>query len=233
MKSIEVIVPRVLVKKHYPHPEFYGESIVELANGMETDVYTDEEGRLFTITGEIDLIEYLKQNQADDEVIRFEKNGLCIRSIKWDDVNTLFKWFNQITNYSYNELGLSLESVEVFVSHSISMNSHLFMISQNSIDVGIVSYSIFDDLAIVGLEIYLKEKISSLMVDKALNCIIEYLSSKIGTNIIETIIFDTDSYTEEILTRNGFKFISNNYEFAVSFEDIKKGHLYRLNIKND
>jgi hypothetical protein len=30
MKSIEVIIPRALVKKQYPHPEFYGESIVEV-----------------------------------------------------------------------------------------------------------------------------------------------------------------------------------------------------------
>lgn len=63
MKSIEIIVPRHLVIKYYLHPEPYGEYIVELVNGMWTDVYTNENGVLFTITNDETLITYLKTHQ--------------------------------------------------------------------------------------------------------------------------------------------------------------------------
>ena len=46
MKSIEVIVPRKLIKKFYLHPEPYGDGayVVDLINGMFTDVFYREEG---------------------------------------------------------------------------------------------------------------------------------------------------------------------------------------------
>lgn len=59
MKSIEVIVPKELVVNYYPHPEEYGEVIVELQNGMITDVYTNDKGELFTITNDEDIIKYI------------------------------------------------------------------------------------------------------------------------------------------------------------------------------
>ena len=44
MKSIEVIVPRSLIKKFYLHPEPYGDGayVVDLVNGMFTDVFYRE-----------------------------------------------------------------------------------------------------------------------------------------------------------------------------------------------
>ncbi len=75
MKSINVIVPRMLVKEHFPHFEDYGESIVELLNGMTTDVYTNELGDLYTITNDKPLIKYLKQNPIPDKTYRFTFNS--------------------------------------------------------------------------------------------------------------------------------------------------------------
>jgi len=63
MDSRKVIVPRKLVMETHPHPEPYGEAIVILENGMWTDVYTDDDGNLFTITNDDELIEYLEKNQ--------------------------------------------------------------------------------------------------------------------------------------------------------------------------
>ncbi|MDX9692243.1 MAG: hypothetical protein RBT45_07275 [Acholeplasmataceae bacterium] len=61
MRSIEIIVPKFLIKAYYPHPEPYGEKIVELLNGMVTDIYTRDNGEIFTITNDISLIKYLKK----------------------------------------------------------------------------------------------------------------------------------------------------------------------------
>ena len=66
MESIEIIVPRILIKYYFPHPELYGESIVELVNGMITDVYANDNGLLFSITNDDELIKYLRNNQIKD-----------------------------------------------------------------------------------------------------------------------------------------------------------------------
>ena len=58
MNSIEVLVPRNVIKV-YPHPEPYGDGVCcDLINGMFTDVFYREEGH-FTITNDDALIAYL------------------------------------------------------------------------------------------------------------------------------------------------------------------------------
>ncbi|MCU0105673.1 hypothetical protein N7603_08380 [Acholeplasma vituli] len=58
MNSIEIIVPRNLIKKFYPHPEPYGDGyyVVDLVNGMYTDVFYKEERDFVTITNDKKLI---------------------------------------------------------------------------------------------------------------------------------------------------------------------------------
>jgi len=229
MKSIEVIVPRVLVKKHYPHPEFYGESIVELKNGMDTDIYTDEDGYLFTITNEEELIEYLQENYIDDQEIILESSQLKLRSINHHDTDLLFDWFNQKTNYTYNDLGLDKDSVITYISHSRTVYSHLFMINVNGIDLGLIGYTVIDGVAIINLEIYLKDRIKDFGIDETIRLIMDYISKNYDIQKFQTIVFSDDEYSKKILFRNEFKFIDDDYEFAVSFEDIKKGFLFEKN----
>ena len=61
MKSVETIVPKELIKQYYQHPQDYGDFIVELINGMYTDVYIKEDGGLITITNEVELIKFIRQ----------------------------------------------------------------------------------------------------------------------------------------------------------------------------
>lgn len=63
MSSKKVLVPKKLIVERHPHPEPYGEAIVVLKNGMHTDIYTDDDGSLFTITNDDELIEYLELNK--------------------------------------------------------------------------------------------------------------------------------------------------------------------------
>ena len=77
MKSREIIVPRNLIKKFYPHPEPYGDGsyVVDLINGMYTDVFYREEGDFITITNDKGLISYLKKNQIKPREF-FLRNGV-------------------------------------------------------------------------------------------------------------------------------------------------------------
>lgn len=77
MKSIEVIVPRSLIKKFYLHPEPYGDGayVVDLANGMFTDVFYREMGDFVTVTNDKEIISYLKTNHVMPRTY-FLRNGV-------------------------------------------------------------------------------------------------------------------------------------------------------------
>ena len=64
MKSIEIKVPRNLIQKFYRHPEPYGEDafVVDLVNGMHTDVFKKTDGEFVTITNDEELVAYLMKN---------------------------------------------------------------------------------------------------------------------------------------------------------------------------
>ena len=94
MKSIEVIVPRKLIKKFYLHPEPYGDGayVVDLINGMYTDVFYREEGGFITITSEKDLITYLKKNQSISNDYFYRDGVYSFRQINDDDHELLDSW---------------------------------------------------------------------------------------------------------------------------------------------
>jgi len=92
MKSIEIKVPRNLIQKFYPHPEPYGDGdyVVDLINGMYTDVFYREEGDFVTITNDSKLISYLKKNQIKSRHYFF-RNGVYSLRIKEDIDNQNIK----------------------------------------------------------------------------------------------------------------------------------------------
>ena len=90
MKNV-FYVPRLLVKHHLPHPELYGETLVELLNGMITDCYTDEEnGRLFTITNDEELI---KDFNLDIYTLFSKQKIITIKYSKYIDKDVWVKFF--------------------------------------------------------------------------------------------------------------------------------------------
>lgn len=95
MKSIEIKVPRNLIKKFYPHPEPYGDGdyVVDLVNGMYTDVFYREEGDFITITNDKELISYLKKNQMSPRGDYFFRNGVySLRHVADYDSDVINEW---------------------------------------------------------------------------------------------------------------------------------------------
>lgn len=94
MKSIEISVPRNLIKKFYPHPEPYGDGdyVVDLINGMYTDVFYREEGDFITITNDKDLITYLKKNQMKPREYFFRNGVYSLRHVQNCDSELIEGW---------------------------------------------------------------------------------------------------------------------------------------------
>lgn len=65
MRTKNIVVPRHLIDYFFPHPEPdpYGEVMVMLKNGMYTDVFTDDNGDLYTPTNDVALTKYLRKNR--------------------------------------------------------------------------------------------------------------------------------------------------------------------------
>lgn len=94
MKSIEVIVPRNLIKKFHLHPEPYGDGayVVDLVNGMFTDVFYREMGDFVTITNDKEIISYLKMNHVMPRNY-FLRNGVFSFREKEDcDLQLIEEW---------------------------------------------------------------------------------------------------------------------------------------------
>ncbi len=96
MKSIEISVPRNLIRKFYPHPESHrdGDHVADLINGMYTDVFYREEGDFITITNDIELITFLKKNQMVPRDYFFRNGVYSLRQVADCDNYLIDDWKN-------------------------------------------------------------------------------------------------------------------------------------------
>lgn len=194
----------MLIKHHLPHPEVYGESLVELLNGMVTDVFTVENGDLITETNNLKLIEYLKQNDIQEASYVLENDGIRLRSINLSDSEFVLRWMNQQTNYSYNEVKYELEDIRIFISHAISSSSHLFIIEKDNMPTGIAGYDTVDLNGIIDIKIYEKKILSGDDATIIINLLVEHVHKMHHVNQIYSVIFKGDQYSDKLYTKNGF-----------------------------
>ncbi len=97
MKTREIIVPRDLIKKFYPHPESYGDGdyVVDLINDMYTDVFYREEGDFITVTNNKALISYLQKNQLKSREYFFRNGVYSLRHVKDCDSLLIQYWIKR------------------------------------------------------------------------------------------------------------------------------------------
>jgi len=228
-ESIQVIVPRLLIKKQFPHPELYGEILVELLNGMITDVYTDiEDGHLFTITNDEELINYLLENKIDEPFIEIKNKELTFRTLLHKDRDLLLKWFNSelLNQYEYN-----MQNIIEFISHTISSLSHQFIINYKDKDIGLFGYSITGDATNINLDIYyhevIKEEVENFIFKNALN----YIDNNISVKKLSTIILASDNKKIALFFNNGFDITETIY-LPVSETGYKEAYVLTLDLIN-
>ncbi|MGE4378578.1 MAG: hypothetical protein AB7E16_01540 [Candidatus Izemoplasmatales bacterium] len=164
MKSIEIIVPRNLIKKFYPHPEPYGDGdyVVDLVNDMYTDVFYREEGDFITITNDKELISYLRKNRVKPREY-FIRNGVfSFRHIEACDKELIDEW---------NDLSSISIQLDIFNKHNLPSE---FMFCFYWIEVGIIM--IKENR--MTLDIFEKKMIHMIDIGIALDLLIEHLKAK-------------------------------------------------------
>ncbi|MFA5542624.1 MAG: hypothetical protein WC008_04395 [Bacilli bacterium] len=164
MKSIEIKVPRNLIQKFYQHPEPYGDGnyVVDLINGMYTDVFYSEEGDFFTITNDYKLISYLKKNQLKQRDYFF-RNGVYALRIKEEiDNQNIEDW---------NSTSPILIKLEIPQEHNLPNE---FMFCFYWIEVG---YATIENRTMT-LRVYEKNLIRMTDIDVAIDLIIESIKNR-------------------------------------------------------
>lgn len=161
MKSINVKVPRELIVKFYPHPEVYGDFVVDLVNGMYTDVYYREDGDFITPTNDTKLIRYLKDNPRKSREYLYRNGVFSLRKIFDYDHHTFREW-----EFS------SSKKIEVELSN-INQKQFELILCYKWVEVGLVKLS-SNKLTLI---IYEKELIDDLDINIAFDLIRQYLSN--------------------------------------------------------
>lgn len=227
MKTKNVIVPRKVVLRHETHPEPYGESIVVFENGMFTDVYTDEKGRLITNTNNKKLIAYLRNISHEDETIVIRTDSIRLRSISILDFELIYLWFATSPIYRYDLIKDCDEAVRTFISHSITINSHVFILSK-IIDFGLIGFTVVDNVAVVTIDIFDREDINENETTEMISTVINYIVSNYGLLKINVLSPENESLLNSTFSELGFKKLDGNPIVRKTLSGTVIEHIYEL-----
>jgi hypothetical protein len=205
METRKIIVPRSIIKRHLPHPEYYGESIVELSNGMVTDVYTDLDGSLFTETNNEKLIYYLSKQKIKDEPTLIKLGHLLLKSISIEDANQIHDWFLISPFRRAQSIENEIDIVYEYISHAKTINSDVFIVSNKDVPIGLIGYTIINHVGILSCDIY---NLSIIIVNELLQSLeqIKYhLLGRYKLNKLLFHVFEYDYFMKTILDQSSFK----------------------------
>jgi len=160
--------------------------MVELQNGMITDVYYNEEHDFITITSEVDLIEYLNSQEITPTEYYFRNGVFTLRETNVDDIQRLESWRIQepikVTD------SIPLKNIQIKERMIIPK----FMVATFYwIEVGTVEIFQIKDCINMTLEVYEKRYLENSIqkglltkfdIDIFLHLIKEYLNSKLLKN---------------------------------------------------
>jgi hypothetical protein len=200
MKTRKMIVPRYVIERHFPHPEFYGESFVLLENNMTTDVYTDLDGRLYTETNNKYLIKFLNACNQAEEQCKLVKDFVQLTALNALDQDQIKSWFMISPLKRFDLIADSDDLTRQYISHSKTKNSEVFMIEINQKKVGFIGFTRIDQVIIIHIEIYEHNFIS---IDDMCN-IIQLLNEQLKIRYSPMkVIFLTNEY--DVLLNDALK----------------------------
>jgi hypothetical protein len=204
MKTRKMIVPKSIIRRYLPHPEFYGESIVELDNCMTTDAFTDLEGELYTETNNDKLIKYLSKKKKKDEPTLIKTNHILLNSITREDSNQIHEWFLMSPFRRAQSVENEMDIVYEYISHAKTTNSDVFIISKSDKQIGLIGYTIIDNVGILSCDIYNHLDIMIDDVYDLLEHLKDHLLGRYNLNKLLFHVFDFDGFMQEVLEQSIF-----------------------------
>lgn len=199
METKNVFVSRSIIKHYLPHPEYYGEALVELDNGMVTDVYTNEFGELFSPTNDEKLIQYLNMFHEYYPSTYLFDGEIAIQTIAHQVLSMVHKWLyeDNLTEETYR---LCLE----FISHANTMTSQMFITLYQSSPTGLISYQQISDQVLVFIKQFVFSNVTNEQVDTYFDLMMNDIKKRFLTSKFVAYVLENDSHQIETLIRQGF-----------------------------
>ena len=205
MKTRNMLVPRNIIKRHLPHPELYGESIVELENGQVTDVYTDSRGFLYTPTNNETIIKYLSQSFIAPEPTQIVFGTIRLRSVTMKDLNRINTWFEVSPLRRHHLIHDSLDITKEFISHAKTMNSDVFMIYINGQPVGFIGFTVIGETALLQSELYETHLITKKAMEEVIALMKDYMLEHFELKRLLFHVFEHDTLIIDALDASVFE----------------------------
>jgi hypothetical protein len=210
MSLKRIIVPKKLIQKHCPHPEFYGESLVILENNMVTDVYTNDEGELITETNNDQLIDYLEKTKCEQRSAEIIHNEICMHSIKLSHLSKLKTWFEMGAFKKFGLVRGDDDMIRQYISHAQTLNSDVFMTTIQTKETALTAYTIIDGVALMHTEVYDARNLSSHHLDQIIHMIQQHVLSHYSLQQLIFSVYEFEEAMIEALERSNFKKVDTN-----------------------
>lgn len=224
METKNVFVSRTIIKHYLPHPEYYGEALVELENGIVTDVYTNESGELFSPTNDEKLIQYLNMFHEYYPNTYLFDGEIAIRTIAHQDLSTVHEWLYE-DNLTEETKRLCLE----YISHANTMKSQMFITLYQSNPTGLISYQQISDQMLVFIKQFDFINGTDDQVDTYVHLMMNDLKKRFLTTKFVAYVLENDCHQIEILVRHGFiRVIDDLCNIPILGQGIKRLIKYEL-----
>ncbi|MFP4078151.1 MAG: hypothetical protein ACLFUQ_03290, partial [Candidatus Izemoplasmataceae bacterium] len=214
------------------HPEPYGESIVELVNGMHTDVFTNEAGELVTMTNDAGLIRYLKDHPSDDPAFTMEKGALRIRSMHFQDASLLKKWMNSNDNWLLQGQDYSDEEIRIHISHAITYGSHAFIVEIDDKPIATIIYDLHEEDLLFDLRVYEKNSLDDEDAKTTFKLIKDHVDGRLTYRRMLAHVLKKDRYHRLLYGKLGFKSVdAMAFDTPVSSKNDEKTLVFEYTVE--
>lgn len=206
MKSIKLVIPRMLIIGFYQHPEPYGEFIVELENGMTTDVYKENDGSLYTLTNNDELISYVNNKVIETTIFKVRENDILMRSAEKKDVKIIIEYYkNNIDNFKDDIEFDELDSYLYINKYKTEKSDTLVIGLKNEISA-IIQFNYSRKYKNMFFDLYIMNNVelNPIEVDSILNMFIRHVQSLYSIETIFTEVYEKDNLMINTLIRNKF-----------------------------
>ena len=178
MDSIQIKVPRKLIKKFSPHPEDYGDYVAILQNNMYTDVYYDETEDFLTITNDKNLISYLNDQKSTATKFVFRNGVFSFKEIQDVDIDFLSNRTKNIPDYNEVIRKSQCYNIKEFDQNQIENFPKRLIFMYKWIEVGVVEITLKKSEVSLTIEIYENHLIDESNFDICLLVLKEHLLNK-------------------------------------------------------
>jgi RimJ/RimL family protein N-acetyltransferase len=140
-----------------------------------------------------------------DKPMLMKSDHLLLKSISVQDANQIHEWFLISPFRRAQSVENEIDIVYEYISHAKTIYSDVLMISSKDIPVGLIGYSIIDNIGILSYEVYNHSIITINEAIHFLEQIKNHLLLEFNLHRLVIHVFEYDHFIQAILDQTSFR----------------------------